>query len=124
MFDLGWAELSFLAVLALIIVGPKDLPKLARGAGKLWGRVQRLYRHSLQSITRLENEIELASGPDQRRAPSHYDLLPEHVRRAMETAEPSRDPEQARKTDEMYRQALNELREEHQKEAQTDGRRE
>lgn len=124
MFDLGWAELSFLAVLALIIVGPKDLPKLARGAGKLWGRVQRLYRHSLQSITRLENEIELASGPDQRRAPSHYDLLPEHVRRAMETAEPSRDPEQARKTDEMYRQALNELRKEHQKEAQTDGRRE
>ncbi|WP_051234803.1 Sec-independent protein translocase subunit TatA/TatB [Marinimicrobium agarilyticum] len=119
MFDLGWAELSFLAVLALIIVGPKDLPKLARGAGKLWSRIQRLYRHSLQSITRLENEIELASGPDQRRAPSHYDLLPEHVRRTMETTEPSRDPEQARKADEMYRQAMNELREKQQKEAET-----
>lgn len=122
MFDLGWAELSFLAVLALIIVGPKDLPKLARGAGKLWGRVQRLYRHSLQSITRLENEIELASGPDQRRTPSHYDLLPEHVRRAMETAEPSRDPEQAQKTDEMYRQAMTELREKQRKEAEIDER--
>ncbi|WP_347330978.1 Sec-independent protein translocase subunit TatA/TatB [Marinimicrobium locisalis] len=122
MLDLGWAELSFLAVLALIIVGPKDLPKLARGAGKLWGRAQRLYRHSLQSITRLENEIELASGPDQRRAPSHYDLLPEHVRRAMETAEPSRDPEQARKADEMYREAMTELREKQQKEAEADER--
>lgn len=109
MFDLGWAELSFLAILALIVVGPKDLPKLARGAGQLWSRVQRLYRQSVQSITRLENEIELASGPDGRKAPSYYDLLPEHVRRALETAEPSRDPEQARQAEALHQDALQSL---------------
>src|SRR5690606_6500037 len=59
MLDLGWAELMFLAVLALIVVGPQDLPKLARAIGKLWGKAQRLYRDSLASIRKLETEMDL-----------------------------------------------------------------
>lgn len=110
MFDLGWVELSFLAILALIVVGPKDLPRLARGAAKVWGRVQRLYRQSLQSIHKLETEIELAGGPDGRKAPSYYDLLPEHVRRAMETAEPSRDAQHNEKVEAMYNEAMTQLK--------------
>ncbi|QIB64894.1 Sec-independent protein translocase subunit TatA/TatB [Kineobactrum salinum] len=110
MFDLGWVELSFLAILALIVVGPKDLPKLARGAGKLWGRVQRLYRQSLQSIHKLETEIELASGPDGRQTPDYYELLPEHVRRAMETAEPSRDAQHNQEVEAMYNEAMKDLK--------------
>jgi len=88
MLDLGWAELMFLAVLALVVVGPQDLPKLARALGKLWGRLQRFYRDSLVQLHKLETEMDLASKPDQRNQPSYYDLLPEHVRQAMEQAEP------------------------------------
>lgn len=113
MFDLGWVELSFLAVLALIIVGPKDLPKLARGAGRLWSRAQRLYRHSLNSIQRLETEIDLASGPDGRQTTDYYALLPEHVRRALEQAEPSRDAGHNERVEAMYTEAMAQVNQQH-----------
>lgn len=109
MFDLGWAELAFLALLALVVIGPQDLPKLAHGMGKLWGKLQRFYRDSLMSIHKLETEINLASQPDQRNQPSYYDLLPEHVRQAMEQSEPSRDPEHNQRVQQMYQEAMSNL---------------
>lgn len=111
--DLSWAELMFLAVLALIVVGPRDLPRLARGVGKLWGRIQRIYRDSLASIHKLETEMDLAAKPDQRHQPSYYDLLPEHVRQAMEQAEPSRDPEHNQRVQAMYEEAMAEVEAKH-----------
>lgn len=110
MLDLGWAELLFLAVLALIVVGPQDLPKLARSIGKLWGKAQRLYRDSLGSIRKLEVEMDLAAKPDQRQQPSYYDLLPEHVRQAMEQSEPSRDPEHNQRVQALYEEAMKDLK--------------
>jgi sec-independent protein translocase protein TatB len=84
MFDLGWSELAFLAVLALIVVGPKDLPKLIHGAGRLAGRAQRFYRESMFSLRRLENEIDIASARKDGK-PAYFDLLPEHVRTLVAT---------------------------------------
>ncbi len=110
MLDLGWAELAFLLVLALVVVGPQDLPKLARTLGKLWGKLQRFYRDSLHSINKLETEMDLASQADPRKQPSYYDLLPEHVRQALEQAEPSRDAEQQQQTQTMYAQAMAEIK--------------
>lgn len=110
MLDLGWAELAFLLVLALVVVGPQDLPKLARTIGKLWGKLQRFYRDSLQSINKLETEMDLASQSDPRSKPSYYDLLPEHVRRALEQAEPTRDAEQHQQTQAMYEEAMAEIK--------------
>lgn len=81
MFDLGWSEIAFLAVLALIVVGPKDLPRLIRGAGQLLGRLQRFYRESMTTMRRLENEIEVASSNGE---PAYKQLLPDHVRRVMD----------------------------------------
>ena len=80
MFDLGWSELAFLAVLALVVVGPKDMPRLIRGAGKLLGKLQRFYREATVTMRRLENEIEVASSDGE---PAYQKLLPEHVRQAM-----------------------------------------
>lgn len=79
MFDLGWSELAFLAVLALVVVGPRDLPKLIHGAGKLFGRAQRFYRESMFNLRRLEHEIDLASAPKDG-TPAYFELLPDHVR--------------------------------------------
>lgn len=97
MFDLGWSELAFLAVLALIVVGPKDLPKLIHGVGKLVGRAQRFYRESMFSLRRLENEIDVASARKDGK-PVYYDLLPEHVRNlvATENVAPKSDSTQVR----------------------------
>lgn len=113
MLDLGWAELMFLAVLALVVVGPQDLPKLARALGKLWGRLQRFYRDSLHQLHKLETEMDLASKPDQRNQPSYYDLLPEHVRQAMEQAEPSRDAVHNQRVQAMYEEAMAEVKAAH-----------
>lgn len=41
MFDIGFSELLVIGVVALIVLGPERLPKVARTAGHLFGRLQR-----------------------------------------------------------------------------------
>lgn len=40
MFDIGWSELLVLAVVAILVVGPKDLPRLLRSIGKYVGKIR------------------------------------------------------------------------------------
>ncbi len=44
MFDLGWQELLVIGSVALIVVGPKDLPKLFNKAGKIFGKIKQISR--------------------------------------------------------------------------------
>lgn len=46
MFDIGFSELVLIALLALILLGPKRLPEVARAAGKALARV----RHFVNSV--------------------------------------------------------------------------
>ena len=48
MFDVGFSEILVIAVVALIVIGPERLPKVARTAGHLWGRMQR-YVHDVKN---------------------------------------------------------------------------
>lgn len=41
MFDIGWSELLVIAVVAIVVVGPKDLPKLMRSFGHYAGKLRR-----------------------------------------------------------------------------------
>ena len=41
MFDIGWSELLVIAVVAIVVVGPKDLPKLMRTFGHYAGKLRR-----------------------------------------------------------------------------------
>ena len=41
MFDVGLSELMIIAAVALVVIGPERLPKVARTAGLLLGRLQR-----------------------------------------------------------------------------------
>ena len=56
MFDIGFTELLVIGVVALIVIGPERLPKVARTAGHLYGRMQR-YVSSVKSD--ISNEIHL-----------------------------------------------------------------
>jgi sec-independent protein translocase protein TatB len=56
MIDLGLSKLAILGVVALIVIGPERLPKVARMAGTLYGRAQR-YLHEVKS--EVSREIEL-----------------------------------------------------------------
>ena len=40
MFDLGWQEIFIIGTVTLIVVGPKDLPKLLNKIGKIFGKIK------------------------------------------------------------------------------------
>jgi len=42
MFDIGWSELLVIAVVAIIVVGPKDLPRLMRTFGHYVGKLRHM----------------------------------------------------------------------------------
>ena len=44
MFDLGWTELLLIGIVALIVVGPKELPVLFRKAGQFVGKIRGMAR--------------------------------------------------------------------------------
>ena len=52
MFDVGFSEMMVIAVVALIVIGPERLPKVARTLGHLWGRAQRYVNGVKADISR------------------------------------------------------------------------
>jgi sec-independent protein translocase protein TatB len=57
MIDLGVSKLALIAVVALVVVGPERLPKVARMAGNLFGRAQR-YMAEVKSEVNRQMEID------------------------------------------------------------------
>src|SRR5690349_9759607 len=56
MFDIGFSELLVIGVVALIVIGPERLPRVARTLGHLAGRLQRYVADVKADINR---EVEL-----------------------------------------------------------------
>ena len=52
MFDVGFSELIVIAIVALVVLGPERLPKVARTAGLLLGRLQRYVNGVKADISR------------------------------------------------------------------------
>ena len=57
MIDLGVSKLALIAVVALVVVGPERLPKVARMIGNLFGRAQR-YMAEVKSEVNRQMEID------------------------------------------------------------------
>ena len=57
MIDLGLTKLAVIGVVALVVIGPEKLPKVARMAGTLYGRAQR-YLNEVKSEVSREIELE------------------------------------------------------------------
>jgi len=57
MFDIGFSELIVIGVVALIVIGPERLPKVARMAGHLLGRFQR-YAASVKADISREMQLD------------------------------------------------------------------
>ena len=52
MFDIGFSEIVLIGVVALVVIGPERLPKVARTAGLLFGRLQRYVSGVKEEINR------------------------------------------------------------------------
>ncbi len=59
MFDIGWTEMLVIAVLALIIIGPKDLPKAMRTVGQWVRKARSLAREFQAGVDEMIRESEL-----------------------------------------------------------------
>ena len=57
MFDIGFSELMVIGVVALIVIGPERMPKVARTAGALMGRAQR-YVDTLKAEIQSQTDLE------------------------------------------------------------------
>ncbi len=59
MLDIGWPELAIVAVVVLIVIGPKDLPAVLRGLGRWAGKARAMVREFQGSIDDMIRETEL-----------------------------------------------------------------
>ena len=59
MFDVAPTELLLLAVVALLVIGPKDLPKAMRVVGNWVGRAKGMARHFRSGVDAMIRESEL-----------------------------------------------------------------
>jgi sec-independent protein translocase protein TatB len=59
MFGIDSSELAVVAILALIFIGPKDLPKVMRTLGYWVGKVRGMARHFTAGIENMVREAEL-----------------------------------------------------------------
>ena len=60
MLDMSFSEIAVIGVVALVVLGPERLPKVARTAGQLFGRLQRYVATVKADINREMDSSELA----------------------------------------------------------------
>ena len=59
MFDIAWSELGVIAVVALVVIGPKDLPKVLRTVGQWTSKARAMAREFQSGIDDMVRESEL-----------------------------------------------------------------
>lgn len=59
MFDFAWSELALIAVVALVVIGPKDMPRVMRIVGQWTRRARSVAREFQGSLDQMMREAEL-----------------------------------------------------------------
>jgi sec-independent protein translocase protein TatB len=60
MFDIGWSELVIIAIVALIAIGPKELPGVLRTVGNYMGKIRRMASEFQGQFQEAMREAEMA----------------------------------------------------------------
>lgn len=59
MFDIGASELLLIVIVAIVVIGPKDMPLALRTAGRWMGKIRRVSGHFRSGIETMIREAEL-----------------------------------------------------------------
>ena len=73
-FDIGWPELMLIGVVALVVIGPKDLPAALRVAGYWVRKARSLSREFHSSVEQMMREVELHEVQAELRKATEIDL--------------------------------------------------
>src|SRR5260370_10839688 len=97
LFDIGWAELLLIGVVALVFIGPKDLPRALRVAGYWVGRARTLSREFQSSIDQMIRDAELDEMRQELKKATEFDIEKEFQK----TVDPTGDLAQSIKPPEI-----------------------
>tara|TARA_Y100001970_G_scaffold35420_1_gene43774 strand:- start:27533 stop:27946 length:414 start_codon:yes stop_codon:yes gene_type:complete len=61
MLDIGWQEVLIILVIALVVIGPKDLPKVVRTVGQWTGKARSYARDFQRTIEGYADESEISA---------------------------------------------------------------
>jgi sec-independent protein translocase protein TatB len=98
MFEIGFSELVVIMVVALIVIGPEKLPKVARTLGLLWGKGQRFVHGvradierdlQMEELRQLKLKIEQEAMAAQSEATQAVQTLDQHVQSLAAPTEPT-----------------------------------
>jgi sec-independent protein translocase protein TatB len=102
MFDIGFSEIVVIMVVALIVIGPEKLPKVARTLGLLFGRAQRYVNGvradierdmQLDEVRKIKQNIEEEVKDITNSAQQAVQSVDQHVKSLAESFEPVKQVE-------------------------------
>ena len=74
LFDIGWPELMLIGIVALVVIGPKDLPRALRVAGFWVRKARTLSREFQSSVDQMIREAELEEVRQDLKKATEFDL--------------------------------------------------
>ena len=92
MFGFDYGELAVVAVVALLVVGPKDLPKLMRTVGHWVGRARGMARHVRSGFDTMVREAEIDEMNKRWEAENEAIMRATRIEPPADTAPPAADP--------------------------------
>ena len=97
MFDVAPTELLLVAIVALVVIGPRDLPRVMRTVGNLVGRARGVARHFRSGIDTMIREAEL-EGMEKKWRDENDRIMREHPAGALDLSDigrpsPDRTPQ-------------------------------
>lgn len=74
MLDIGWTEILTVVVLAVLVIGPRDLPKAMRGVAKTIGKVKSMLRQFQNELDTMLRDSELDEVKNQIQATRNFNV--------------------------------------------------
>jgi sec-independent protein translocase protein TatB len=102
MFDIAFTELMVIGVVALIVIGPEKLPRMARTVGHLAGRLQRYVSDvkadinreiELDELRKMRDSMQQAASSFETSVQSELHKTETELNKAVETAVEEKKPE-------------------------------
>ncbi|OCC25226.1 twin arginine-targeting protein translocase TatB [Croceicoccus estronivorus] len=91
MFDIGASELLLIVIVAVVVIGPKDMPLALRTAGRWIGRIRRVSSHFRAGIETMIREAEMEEMEKKWREQNEQ-IMAAHPGAEMQPLPPSKTP--------------------------------